>query len=131
MFVKHHIHEFDNLPKQTDRMRAVADLYRKQKGMPSKPKAQKKAQKGGGLLIDMMTGNYDDLLGGGYRPSSRRPAIVAMQEEKKVARQAKKAEAREAVKKSSGVTGAGWFDDFSKGFMLPFQAVGSVAHLLV
>jgi len=117
MFVKNHIHEFDNLPKQTDRMRAVAALYRKQKGMPSKPKAPKKApkkaQKGGGLLIDMLNGDLmKDFSGGGLKASSRQYRVAK----------------RSA--KGGGVTGAGWFDDFSKGFMLPFQAVGSVAHLL-
>lgn len=128
MFVKNHIHEFDHLPKQTDRMRAVAALYRKQKGMPSKPKAMKsqkakKAQKGGGLLMDMLSPNpLSHLLGGELkkgrgRPSKAMSAMPAMPKRGKA--------------KGGSVTGAGWFDDFSKGFMLPFQAVASVAPLLV
>ena len=43
-FVKEHIHEFDHLPKQTDRMRAVASLYRKHMGMPAKAKSTKPAK---------------------------------------------------------------------------------------
>lgn len=118
MFVKNHIHEFDHLPKQTDRMKAVAALYRKQKGMPSKPKA-KKAQKGGNFLMDMLSPNpLAHLFGGELKKGRGRPskAMSAMPKRGKA--------------KGGSVTGAGWFDDFSKGFMLPFQAVGSVAHLL-
>jgi len=118
-FVKNHIHEFDHLPKQTDRMRAVAALYRQQKGMPAKPKAKMagKQAKGAGLL-----GSLGDIFGFGLqekkgrgRPSKK--MMVAMPKRRNA--------------KGGGVTGAGWFDDFSKGFMLPFQAVSHVAPFLV
>ena len=115
MFVKNHIHEFDHLPKQTDRMRAVAALYRKQKGMASKPKAMK-SQKGGGFIMDLLNPFGGELKKGLGRPSKVMSAMPKMP---------KRGKAR-----GGSVTGAGWFDDFSKGFMLPFQAVGSVAHLL-
>jgi hypothetical protein len=126
-FVKEHIHEFDHLPKQTDRMRAVASLYRKQMGMPAKAKSTKPAKSTKSKGGIMTAGSVD------------KPELLEMGlqvHEKKQKGRPKKLKETKGGAMTGGamtggaMTGGGWFDDFSKGFMLPFQAVSHLAPVL-
>jgi hypothetical protein len=126
-FVKNHIHEFNHLPKQTDRMKAVASLYRKHKGMPAKPKMAKpkmaKHQAKGGEMADES--------GSGFL-SSALDAIGLGLHEKKRGRP-KKHQAKGGVITASGLQSehaGNFFDDLKKGFMMPFEAVGHLAPVL-
>ena len=75
LFVKNNIKKFNHLPKQTDRMRAVAQLYRQQKGVsqsktavsavhskPSPMHSMASKNHGGGLL------DHESLLAGLQEP---------------------------------------------------------------
>ena len=123
-FVKEHIHEFDHLPKQTDRMKAVASLYRKQMGMPAKAKSAKpvkaKSVKSKGGVMTAGSVDKPELLEMG----------LEVHEKKQKGRPKKQKESKGGAMTAGSLTGGGWLDDFSTGFMLPFQAVSHLAPVL-
>ena len=91
MFVKEHIHKFKHLPAK-ERMKAVAELYHKQKGgisdMPAK-KGKGRPKKGGAMTAGSLLGDvipFGNLLGLGFdekpkkgrgRPSKKGWAMTA------------------------------------------------------
>jgi len=136
MFVKEHIHQFKHLPAK-ERMKAVAELYHKQKGgaseMPAK-KGRGRPKKGGAMTAGSFLGDivpFGNMLGLGL--DEKGGAMTAGVLHKKIGRPSKRGGVLTAAGfhgKSPTMTGGGWFDDFSKGFMLPFQAIGQVAPAL-
>lgn len=158
MFVKEHIHQFKHLPAK-ERIKAVAELYHKQKGgaseMPAK-KGRGRPKKGGAMTAGSFLGDivpFGNMLGLGL--DEKGGAMTAGALHKKRGRPSKKGGVLTAAGldggamtagklkrkggamtagafhgKSPTMTGGGWFDDFSKGFMLPFQAIGHVAPAL-
>ena len=152
MFVKEHIHQFKHLPAK-QRMGAVAELYHKQKSgasaMPAK-KGRGRPKKGGAMTAGSFLGDvykdvipFGNLLGLGLEDGGASSAGALHK---------KKPSKKGGIFTASGLgdggalsagafhgtsptkTGAGWSDDFKKGFQHVFQAIGhtapAIAHLI-
>jgi hypothetical protein len=161
-FVKNHIHEFNHLPKQTDRMKAVAALYRKHKGMPAKPKMAKKHVKGGEMVDEHGSGFLSSALdaiglglhekkhkgrpkkhvkggemvdehGSGFLSSALGAIGLGLHEKKHKGRGRPKKHVKGGLITAAGLPeehAGSFFDDFKKGFMMPFEAVGHLAPVI-